>query len=290
MSQSWKLCVYIHILDYHTDSWLLPCRLHRYLIVLDDIWDTLIWAAISSAFEESNHGSRIIVTSRNSDVSAKIGDVYRMKPLSDSDSRMLLYTRLTSGGKHKWPTNEEVVKKILHKCLGVPLAITTTAILLANTEINEWSNVYNSVGFAHEHGEQVNNTMKILSFSYYDLPFHLKTCMLYLSTFPEDYFVDKNMLIWRWIAEGLVLTKDGKEVDFEVGESYFHELVSRGMILPVEDNWTILVGCRVHDMVLQMIRDIAREQNFSIVQDTNKQGLQGKVRRLALHNTRTRQS
>ncbi|CAN6270707.1 unnamed protein product [Urochloa humidicola] len=256
---------------------------NRYLIVLDDIWDTSIWATISNAFKESNQGSRIIVTSRNSDVSEKIGDVYTMKPLSDSDSRMLLYTRLTSGGKHQWPENEELVKKILHKCRGVPLAITTTAIVLANTEINEWSNVYNSVGFGHEDDEQVNNTMKILSISYYDLPSHLKTCMLYLSTFPEDYFVEKNMLIWRWIAEGLVHKKDGKEVEFEVGESYFHELVRRGMILPVEDNWRILVGCRVHDMVLQMIRDIAREQNFTIVQDTNRQGLQGKLRRLALH-------
>ncbi|CAL5090046.1 unnamed protein product [Urochloa decumbens] len=255
----------------------------RYFIVIDDIWDTSIWGIITNAFVESNCGSRIIATSRVVQVSQKI---YRIKKLSDSNSRILLFTRIF-GGEDKWPDNDEVADvahKILHKCHGVPLAIVTIASLLASKQIDEWSNVYNSIGFAHGDNTQVKDMKKILSFSYYDLPCHLRTCMLYLSAYPEDFLVHKEELMWRWIADDLVHTKGGKTL-FELADSYLNEIINRGMVLPVEREG-IMIGCRVHDMVLHMIRDLSREENFFSVEDSDEQGSQGNVRRLALHRAR----
>ncbi|XP_066336034.1 disease resistance protein RGA5-like isoform X4 [Miscanthus floridulus] len=202
------------------DEWQLIIKLRkfikgkRYCIVIDDIWDEKTWEVIRNAFGDSNPRSRIIATTRNSKVSEEIGKVYRMEKLPESQSRKLLYTR-TFGAEEKWPGNNDelavVSQKILHRCDGVPLAIITIGSLLAGKQIEEWSNVYDSVGFGHGDDPQVNNMKKILSFSYYDLPCHLRTCMLYLTVYPEDSSINNDDLIYRWIAEGLVQTEEGKE-------------------------------------------------------------------------------
>ncbi|CAL5084353.1 unnamed protein product [Urochloa decumbens] len=267
-------------------------RRRRYFIVFDDIWHISVWETIRCALPGNNGGCKIITATRILKVAEEIGGAYRMKPLGLHSSRMLLYRRVFGKGKNKCPDEElaEVSDRILAKCAGVPIAIITIASLLVSKGVNklDWYEVCNSIGTGMEDNTDVENMRNVLSLSYYNMPFHLRTCLLYLSVFPEDYKIGKNRLIWMWIAEGVVQCgKQGQSL-FEVGESYFNELVNRSMIQPVYDAYGMMIrSCRVHDMVLDLIRSLAAEENFITTLNLNNAGRTcptQKIRRLSLQN------
>ncbi|CAL4890760.1 unnamed protein product [Urochloa decumbens] len=210
----------------------------RYLVVIDDIWNKEPWDnVIKLALIENNMRSRIITTTRNIDVAKHAGSCYRLKPLSDESGEKLFYGRIF-GSEDKCPNRfSEVSKKILKKCGGIPLAIVTTSSMLANKldNINEWNKVLDSIGSGlGGSSSSMDDMRKILLLSYYDLPSHLKPCLLYLSIFPEDYEIKKERLIWRWVAEGFVQQAVGVQSFLEIGESYFNELLNRSMIQPAD--------------------------------------------------------
>ncbi|XP_066339526.1 disease resistance protein RGA5-like [Miscanthus floridulus] len=264
----------------------------RYFIVIDDIWETQSWETIKLALIENNCGSRIVITTRKFRVATEVGEVYNINPLSDDESRKLLYSRIF-GIEADCLGNlpDKVSDKVLKRCGGVPLAIITMANLLVGKPIEEWPEVHNSIAFSsHKDNHHIESTMRILSFSYYDLPSHLKTCLLYLSMFPDDSIISKDPLIWKWIAEGFVRKEKGIGL-FELGEQYFNELINRSMIQAVEleEQEGIVQGCRVHDMVLDLIRSLSHEENFLCVLDglDREETLpQSSIRRLS-HQNRT---
>jgi hypothetical protein len=218
--------------------------------------------------------------------------IYNMKPLSDGDSQRLFYKRLFPRENMCPAELQEVSRNILDKCAGVPLAIITLASYLASDHqikpISEWYVLLNSIGTGISKGDtNLEEMRRILSFSYYDLPSHLKTCLLYLSIFPEDYKIDKDRLIRRWIAEGFI---QGENL-YELGNSYFIDLVNRSMI---ELTYLYPDGesaeCRVHDMMLDLICDLASEENLVTIMGTIKVDtpFKRKVRRLSVQKVEVR--
>jgi len=175
-------------------------NIYRYLVVIDDIWDISVWKTIRYALADNNRGCKIITTTRILKVAEEVGGAYKMKPLCLHNSRILLYRRIFGNkDEEKCPNEElaEVSDRILTKCAGVPLAIITIASLLASKGTNklDWYEVYNSIGRGMENSLDVENMRNILLFSYYNLPSHLRTCLLYLYVFPEDYEIEKKRLI-----------------------------------------------------------------------------------------------
>ncbi|CAM0942974.1 unnamed protein product [Alopecurus aequalis] len=271
----------------------------RYLIVIDDIWDEKLWTVINWAFSKRNNfGSRLITTTRIASVSklccSSSNDfIYQMEPLTEDDSKRLFYKRIFSHESGCPCEFEEVSEDILKKCGGVPLAIITIASMLASDHrvkhMDEWKVLLESIGHGLTEDPSVEEMLRILSFSYYDLPSHLKTCLLYLSMFPEDYEIRKDRLICMWIAESFVQCENTKTSLFEIGETYYNELVNRSMIQPIysNDEGREVEACRVHDMVLDLICSLSIEENFVTISNGTGNGMssQSNIRRLSLQNS-----
>ncbi|XP_047079659.1 disease resistance protein RGA5-like [Lolium rigidum] len=253
-----------------TDRLQEHLQYHRYFIVIDDIWDTKDWNTIWSALKNNNYGSRIITTTRKKEVashsSSRGGYFYEMGYLGIADSKRLFFERafgsqdLCNPG---YPHLEEISNDILEKCAGLPLAIITMSSLLANQNAEkEWNRVLAAIGTALANHPKAGDMKLILDLSYFDLPHYLRTCLLYLSLFPEDHIIDTKCLISRWIAEGFIPKEQGQSL-YEVGEGYFNELVNRSLIQPVDVKYGQVMACRVHDIVLDFITCKAIEENFA---------------------------
>uniref|UniRef100_A0A8R7P5Y2 AAA+ ATPase domain-containing protein n=2 Tax=Triticum urartu TaxID=4572 RepID=A0A8R7P5Y2_TRIUA len=245
----------------------------RYFIVIDDVWKEQDWKLVKAAFPENNNGSRIIATTHITGVANQCysnsgGQPYQMVPLDDASSRKLFFKRIFSSDDPCPSKLEEVSTGILRKCGGLPLAISTFASLLANKthKKDEWERLQDSIGTgpSFDNDGNLKEMNDILLLSYWDLPHHLKTCLLYLCIYPEDYKIECRELKWKWMGEGFLDRRWGR-LD-EVAENCINELVNRNMIQPtdIDDDGTVKY-CRVHDMVLDLIISLSDEENFATV-------------------------
>ncbi|TVU40019.1 hypothetical protein EJB05_13464, partial [Eragrostis curvula] len=268
-------------------------------MVIDDVWSIRGWEAIRSVLPENNLDSRIIVTTRMETVanvcSAETDAghfIHQMEALNLNDSKKLLLSRVFGSNNFSYPSDlEDIMDKILRKCGGLPLAIISIASVLASYRLSAgkdmWETIYKSIGYQMESNptrtiagysggyswlfRTLNPTLDgmrhIVSLSYDYLPHELKSCMMYLSIFPEDYVIRKDRLLHRWIAEGLIPEKRGLTM-LEVAQSFFDELLRRNMILSLKDYADIIgpvyeggnkESCQVHDIVLEVMVSCDRD-------------------------------
>ncbi|KAF8661183.1 hypothetical protein HU200_057296 [Digitaria exilis] len=91
----------------------------------------------------------------------------------------------------------------------------------------------------------------------------------------------------RKIAEDFIQHEKHGDNLFEIGERYFNELINRSMMEPaLLDEEGMPQACRVHDIVLDLICSLSREENFVTIPDQVEQstswGISVKAHRLSL--------
>ncbi|KAG0529390.1 hypothetical protein BDA96_05G094800 [Sorghum bicolor] len=273
----------------------------RYFILIDDVWSVSAWQLLRSALPLNNNGSRIITTTRikavaNSCCTGIAAQMYEAKPLSDDDSQRLFFKRLFCSSDDCHPDLRKVCSDILKKCSGLPLAIISIAGLLANRSktLEVWSNVLRSISAAVDKDSPIDKMKRILLLSYFDLPHHLKSCLLYLSVFPEDFSIDCRKLILLWVAEGLIPGQDRESME-QLGRSYLNELINRSLVQPtkVGVDGTNVKQCRVHDVILEFIVSKAVEENFVTIWNGDgfsRNYSSNKIRRLSIRNVKSAQA
>ncbi|MCH80081.1 disease resistance protein [Trifolium medium] len=124
---------------------------------------------------------------------------------------------------------------------------------------------------------------EVLGLSYDDLPYYLKSCFLYFGMYPEDYEVNTNRVIRQWIAEGFVKEESGKTLE-EVAEGYLTEFIHRSLV-QVSSIRTDgkAKGCRVHDLVREMILEKNEDLNFfKHISEDGHSSLSGRIHRLSI--------
>ncbi|KAI4969815.1 hypothetical protein ZWY2020_000729 [Hordeum vulgare] len=244
----------------------------RYFIIIDDIWELGTWETLKCAFVKNTLGSRIIITTRIVDVAKSCSPssedlVYEMKPLCEADSKKLFFKRIFGCEESCPDILKEAANEILKKCRGLPLAINAISSLLATTRETkqEWDRVRHSIRSSKAKSDIIETMNYILSLSYFDLPHHLRSCLLYLALFPEDQLIKMQRLVRRWISEGFIHGGRGQDL-VELGEEYFHQLVNRSLIQPENIGYDGMAEyCRVHDTILDFLIDKSSQENMCTV-------------------------
>ncbi|EMS65736.1 Disease resistance protein RPP13 [Triticum urartu] len=272
----------------------------KFLVVLDDVWKSSSYDKISkilSVLPDVNNGSRIILTTRDMDVARHVNrrsSIHEKKLLDEKESWELLekwsfpeYRDVSSADRSRLM---EIGKKLAVKCKGLPLALVVLGGYLSrNLDCDIWSGLVGNLDWGARRNDEP--FWKIIDRSYNDLPNHqLKSCFLYLASFPEDYVIRVARLCKLLIAEGLIPHRQNRTLE-DTAREYIKELVQRCMLQVVErSKWHGSIKSVVlHDVIREWaIAEARREGLFNIWSNPTDcdQALSDSVTayRVALHN------
>ncbi|XP_019173826.1 PREDICTED: putative late blight resistance protein homolog R1B-16 [Ipomoea nil] len=231
----------------------------RYLIIVDNIWETEAWDDIQMCFPDNNNRSRILLTTRDRRIALHATSpgeyCHEMRFLNSSEGWDLFNQKFFDKEflKNEFET---IGRNIVKKCDGLPLAIVVLAGLLSNIKesIDEWEVVEATI--INNLDEQVST---IFSLSYNNLPSHLKGCLLYLGVFHKDCDIPIKKLIRLWIAEGFVGTMSPSKRLEEVGRDYLQDLIDRSLIMVQRRRFDGKIKtCKMHDTLHELCTSKAK--------------------------------
>ncbi|CAL5076539.1 unnamed protein product [Urochloa decumbens] len=265
------------------------------LIVLDDLSSIDEWDLMTPILSKMRNTSRIIVTTREDNIAkhcaVKPENIYKLKVLEYKDSFDLFTKKVFNKevtNLDNYPGLIEEAELILKKCNGLPLAIVTIGGFLAKQPKTSmvWRKLNEHLSAELEMNPELGIIKTILMKSYDGLPYHLKSCFLYLSIFPEDYNISRRKLVHRWNAEGYTSEVRGKTIG-EIADGYFMELIDRSMILPVKESIMCsrkgISSCKLHDLMREISISKAMEENLVFrMEEGCSSNTQGTIRHLAI--------
>lgn len=227
----------------------------QFLLVLDDVWNAerTKWEMLMLPFKSSAvHGSKVLVTTRMKKVASEADatHIYHLRGLSDEDSWSLFSRRAFLGREeHECLKFQSNGKRIMNKCKGVPLSLKTVGCVMQRKRtIEDWETVLKSEVWVSL-GKGGENILPALLLSYYNLPMHLKQCFAYCAIFPKDSWINKDILIKLWMAQGFIKSEESREME-EIGKDYFDDLLSLSLF---QDTRCYgdgeIIACNMHDLV-----------------------------------------
>ncbi|KAL6578158.1 hypothetical protein OROMI_010486 [Orobanche minor] len=255
--------------------------------IMDDMWSLEVWDKMRCFFPDCNKRSRVIVTTRMSDLASHLtnsNNTFCMSFLNEVDS-WNLFSKTVFGSEGIDPVLEfelrEIGERIVGKCKGLPLSIAVIGGLLATSERTQgyWEYVENNLN-SIVNLENEEYCLRVLKLSYNHLPAYLKPCFLYMGVFEEDSKIKVSKIIHLWVSEGFLKPKKGKKNLEIVAREYLQELVDRNLVLAHElKSSKFLMGGRefglvekykMHDLVRDVCLREAQKQRFYYVHNSKE--------------------
>ncbi|VAI63399.1 unnamed protein product [Triticum turgidum subsp. durum] len=243
----------------------------RYLLVLDDVWETDTWEKINrtiKAFPDAAKYSRVLLTTRKEDVANHVEmptHIHALRSLDEEKSWLLFSSKALPSykisGIRDLDKYEELGRKLTRKCDGLPLALAVLGGYLSkNLNTQAWSDVL-LCWPSTKHTQMMRG---LIARSYKDLPNHyLRSCLLYLAAFPEDYIISVSALINLWIAEGFIPHTPKHKLE-ETARKYVTELAQRSLVQVVRTSsihgW--IEEIRIHDILRDWCIEEATQDGF----------------------------
>ncbi|KAH7652359.1 P-loop containing nucleoside triphosphate hydrolase protein [Dioscorea alata] len=231
-------------------------------VVLNDVNDSKVLKDMVDGILEHLHyitKANVLVTTRHESVITHEG-IYKHKlPLLSEEDGWALMCKLLfhNGEKGNMQHFEQIGKKMVNKCHGLPLSIKTIARILNAKEKNhsEWGKVLENIIVSLEPS---NKTLPkpIYFLPYENLSPYIKQCLIFCAFFPKDYIFDKNILIQQWVVAGL-MKKPSMSTEEEKGEmqlsedvatDYYMELLESNILQPAAEclYYDDKAMCRMH--------------------------------------------
>ncbi|KAH7652382.1 P-loop containing nucleoside triphosphate hydrolase protein [Dioscorea alata] len=233
------------------------------LVVLDDVNDSKVLEEMTDLIFRRLHNITnvfVLVTTRYESVITHESIYKHNLPLLSEEDGWALMCKLlfNDGEKGNMQHFEQIGKKMVNKCHGLPLSIKTISRILNVKEKNhsEWEKVLENIIVSLEPSKKLPETVCLLP--YENLSPYIKQCFIFCDFFPEDYIFEKNILIQQWVnVAGLVKepsmsTEEKKEKTQlleDVANDYYMELLESNILQPAAeclyyDGETM---CRMHD-------------------------------------------
>ncbi|XP_048493875.1 disease resistance protein RPM1-like [Beta vulgaris subsp. vulgaris] len=283
-------------------------RQKKYMVVFDDVWSVEFWDFIRHALPNDNNnsqGSRVLITTRSDEVASSCNTssrdhIYKLNRLPEDKALELFCKKVfhhssdssCNDVKQVPPELRELANNFVRRCEGLPLAIVTIGGLLSTKrkEVYQWQELEKNLGSELVTNRRLSNMTRILSLSYYELPYYLKLCLMYFGMLPEDYSIRHARLLRLWIAEGFVKGARGKSAEQAATECLV-ELVNRSLVQVSEvDVDGKIRKIRVHDLMREIILSKSKELRYGHVwadEEHSSSSFGDLARRLSIHGSCT---
>ncbi|KAL1060328.1 hypothetical protein V6Z11_1Z107300 [Gossypium hirsutum] len=224
----------------------------KFLLVLDDVWESIDLEAVGIPDPSSENGSAIILATRNLEVcdNMRFINMIEVGTLSNEEAWKLFCEQV--GRVVNIPGILPFARVIVERCGGLPLLVIVTGRALSGEEdVFAWEQAFKQFSGPCGDLRNRNDVIQLLKFSFDRLEVHdIQSCFLHCAFFPEDQEVNISEFVTYCIEEGLIA---GNTADaYKRGHEIITVLV-HAFLLETTSSSSIIMHDMMRDLALAIL-------------------------------------